>query len=464
MNADDLRRLSLIGVRDALARGEVSSEDVTLAAIEQADRHKDAYNLFVTYTPERALADARAADAARAAGRPLGPLHGVPITIKDNIDVAGVRTTCGSRVFAERMPTADATVVARLKDAGAIVTLGQTNLHEMAMGGTSTNPHYGAVHNPWDFDRVPGGSTGGGAACLSLGIGYAAMGTDFGGSVRMPVSFCGLVGLKQTHGVVSLQGIFASSNWNFDHIGPLTRDVADCRLMLEVLAGYDPADPESSPRPIDPAPPALNLRGLRVGLATNYFWEDLDAEVEARCRAAVDRLVAAGAVVVPQTIPHMDLFAAIRAASGVDGWVLHEPYIIAHPDWYGEDIRYRLLTSQFVTAADYAKAQRARRLVMQALADAAADVDVMAMPTLPEPAPLIKPPEAGGSITMGRNTHPFNLCGLPAVSVPVGLTAGGLPVGLQLVSSPFQDYKLLSIAGAVEGAAAFDPIPPVARG
>ncbi len=460
MNAADLRRLSLIAVRDALAGGEVSSEEVTLAAIEQADRHKDAYNLFVTYTPERALADAKAADAARAAGRPLGPLHGVPITIKDNIDVAGVRTTCGSRVFAERMPVADATVVAKLKAAGAIVTLGQTNLHEMAMGGTSTNPHYGAVHNPWAFDHVPGGSTGGGAACLSLGIGYAAMGTDFGGSVRMPASFCGLVGLKQTHGVVSLQGIFASSNWNFDHIGPLTRDVADTRLMLQVLAGYDPADPESSPRPIDAAPATVSLRGLRVGVPANYFWDDLDPEVEGLCKAAVDRLVAEGAIVVPQSIPHMDLFAAIRAASGVDGWVLHEPYITAHSDWYGEDIRYRLLASQFVLAADYAKAQRARRLVMQALTDAATAVDVMAMPTLPEPAPLIKPPEAGGSIAMGRNTHPFNLCGLPAVSVPVGLTADGLPVGLQLVGSPFQDYRMLGIAAALESLVGFDPTPP----
>lgn len=463
MTPNELRRMSLTSVRDALARGEVSAEAVTRAAIEQADRYKDAYNLFVTYTPERALADAQAADQARAAGAALGPLHGVPITIKDNIDVAGVRTTCGSRVFAERMPTADAAVVARLKAAGAIVTLGQTNLHEMAMGGTSTNPHYGAVHNPWDYDRVPGGSTGGGAACLALGIGYAAMGTDFGGSVRMPASLCGLVGLKQTHGVVSLRGIVASSNWNFDHIGPLTRTVADARLLLQVLAGYDPADPESTPRPLDPEPEALTLRGLRIGIPATYFWDGLNAEVETLCRAAVKALEDRGAVTVSQTIPHLDLFDAIRAAGGVDAWVLHAPYLRAHPDWYGEDIRYRLLAAQYVMAEDYVRAQRARRLVMEALAAAAAEVDVMAMPTLPEPAPRIRPPEVTGSFTMGRNTHPFNLSGLPAVSVPVGLTSAGLPVGLQLVAQPFQDYKLLAIAEAVESLVGFDPTPPPLR-
>ncbi len=459
MRNDEIRALSLIQARDAIARGEVSAEQAVRAAIEQADRFKDSHALFVTYTPERALADAAAADKRRAAGEPRGPLHGVPITIKDNIDVAGVRVTAGSRVLADRMPAEDAAVVAKLKAAGAIVTLGQTNMHEMAMGGTSTNVHYGAVRNPWDPERIPGGSSGGAAACLALRIGHAAMGTDAGGSVRGPASLCGLVGLKQTHGLVSLRGIVAAGNWTVDHIGPLTRTVADARLLLEVLQGHDPADPESSTRDADPHPPSIDLKGVRVGVAENYFWKELDPEVEAVCRAALKLMTDAGAEAVPVKLDTIELLEAARqTALAVDGLVFHEPYLTAHPELYGEELRYRLMASQYVLATDYVRAQRVRRLWTEECTRVLKQVDVLACPTRSQPAQRIGAPSVSS-----RNTSPFNQSGVPALTLPVGLTGSGLPVGLQLAAAAFQDYKLLAIGEAVEKLVAFDAVPPVLK-
>lgn len=459
MTNDELRALSLIQLRDGIAAGEVTAEQAARAAIEQADRFKDSHALFVTYTPERALADATAADRKRAAGDPLGPLHGVPITIKDNIDVAGVRTTAGSRVLADRVPAQDATVVARLKAAGAIVTLGQTNLHEMAMGGTSTNVHYGAVRNPWDPERIPGGSSGGAAACLSLRIGHAALGTDAGGSVRGPAGLCGLVGLKQTHGLVPLNGIVAAGNWTVDHIGPLTRSVADARLLLELMQGHDPADPESSTRTAEPHPALNDLRDIRVGVPETYFWEHLDGEVENICRKALDLMKHAGAEIVPLELVTIELLEAARLTMiAVDALVFHEPYLQAHPDWYGEELRHRLMASQYVLATDYVRAQRVRRLWTEECSRTLEAVDVLACPTRSAPAHLI-----GEAPASSRNTSPFNQSGVPAITVPAGLTSGGLPVGFQLAGAAFQDYRLLAIAEVVEGLIGFDSTPPVLR-
>ena len=238
MTPAELRALTLIQARDAFAAGEVTSEALVNAAVDQARQYAAEYALFITPTFDQALAAAHEADRLRTAGLPLGPLQGVPITIKDNIDTAGVRTTGGARVFADRVPTEDATVVTKLTAAGAI-SLGKTNMHEMALGGTTTNVHYGAARNPWDASRIPGGSSGGAAAAQSLQIGYAALGTDSGGSVRMPAAICGLVGLKQSHGLVSLRGCMPTGTWTNDHIGPLTRTVADAGLMLSLMQGYD---------------------------------------------------------------------------------------------------------------------------------------------------------------------------------------------------------------------------------
>jgi aspartyl-tRNA(Asn)/glutamyl-tRNA(Gln) amidotransferase subunit A len=473
VNTHELRALTLIQVRDALAAGTVTSEEVTLAAIEQADRFDAEFRLFITRTSDQALQEARAADHARTTGRPLGPLHGVPITLKDNIDTAGVLTTAGAKVFADRVPTADATVVTKLKQAGAI-SLGKTNMHEMALGGTSTNPHYGAVRNPWAADRIPGGSSGGAAACQSLQIGYAALGTDSGGSVRMPAALCGLVGLKQTHGLVSLSGCVPTGTWSTDHIGPHTRTVQDARLMLELMLGFDSSDPDSISTTAAAAEPLPDLTGITVGVPEKYFWEKLDPQVERICRGRLAVMAEAGAKLATVELQTIDLLLLARQATLAELYVFHEPYLRTRADDYGDDIRHMLLAGQYILAHDFVRAGRIRRLFMQECAQVLAQVDVLAMPTVPIPAPAIGatsvtvggeevPLSGRGSWTLARNTFPFNQAGVPALSVPAGVTDEGLPVGLQLVAGALQDFKLLAIGQVVEDLLSVETTPPVAR-
>jgi aspartyl-tRNA(Asn)/glutamyl-tRNA(Gln) amidotransferase subunit A len=473
MTNAEIRALSLIAVRDAIAAGDLTSEAVTAAAIEQARRFNDEYALFITFTPDLALEQARAADQARASGKSFGALHGVPITIKDNIDTAGIRTTAGAKVFADRVPSDDATVVTKLNAAGAI-SLGKTNMHEMALGGTTTNPHFGATRNPWAPDRIPGGSSGGAAACASLQIGYAAIGTDSAGSVRAPAALCGLVGLKQTHGLVSLHGCMPTGTWTTDHIGPLTRSVADAVVIFDVIRGYDPADPDSAPRDPEPFPPLTSLAGLKFGLPENYFWEDLDDEVEQICRRTVAMLIDAGAEVVPVHLPTVDLLPILRPSTMAEAYVFHEPYLREHLEDYGEDIRYRLLAGQYVLATDYIRAMRARRLVINEMSQVLTSVDALVTPSSPVPAqPIgftsikVKDKELSATSGMGslfvRNTMPANQAGVPAISIPAGCTSDGLPVGIQLITGAFLDYKLLSIATLVEEMIGFDPTPPILK-
>lgn len=474
MNNAAIRALTLSEVRAALAAGDLTAEAVVRAALEQAERFHKAYALFITFTPDLALEQARAADRTRAAGTPLGALHGVPITIKDNIEMAGSPATAGSRVLANRIPREDATVVKKLKAAGAI-SLGQTNMHEMALGGTSTNPHYGAVRNPWDRDRIPGGSSGGAAACVSLQIGYAALGTDSGGSVRMPAAFCGLVGLKPTHGLVSLQGCVPTGVWNTDHIGPLTRTVADAALMLSVMQGYDPQDPDSVDCSPAPYPTREDLAGIKVGIPKNYFWEALDSDVERVCRQALEVMRGAGAELIPLRLETAELVNMARSALMAEAFVFHEPYLRERAEEYGEDVRYRLLAAQYVLATDFVRATRVRRLIMDEFSRVLDQVDVLVTPTNIIPAPPIgaKTVRIGDAeVPLGatagisvfiRNTSPLNLTGHPAISIPAGLTRDGLPVGLQLVAAAFQDQKLLAIAAVIEKRIGFDPTPPLLR-
>jgi aspartyl-tRNA(Asn)/glutamyl-tRNA(Gln) amidotransferase subunit A len=473
VNSQELRALTLIQVRDAIASGACTSEDATRAAIEQADRFDAEYKLFITRTSEPAIAAAREADRARQAGRPLGPLHGVPITIKDNIDTAGVLTTAGAKVFADRVPSTDATVVRKLQQAGAI-SLGKTNMHEMALGGTSTNPHYGAVRNPWAADRIPGGSSGGAAACQALQIGYASLGTDSGGSVRMPAALCGLVGLKQTHGLVSLSGCVPTGTWSTDHIGPHTRTVQDATLMLELMLGFDATDPDSLSTAAQSSMPLEDLTGITVGVPEHYFWEKLDPEVERICRGRVAGMAEAGATLRTVDLETIDLLLLARQATLAELYVFHEPYLRKRAEDYGDDIRYMLLAGQYILAHDYVRAGRLRRLFMEECAQVLRQVDVLAMPTVPIPAPPIGatsvtvdgedvPLSGRGSWTLARNTFPFNQAGVPAVSLPAGLTSEGLPVGLQLVAGALQDFRLLAIAQVLESLMSVETTPPVVR-
>jgi aspartyl-tRNA(Asn)/glutamyl-tRNA(Gln) amidotransferase subunit A len=462
MTPDEIRSLTLLEVRDAIASGALTSVEVTEAALEQAERFDASHNLFTTYAPELARSMAAAADTALASGAPLGPLHGVPVTIKDNVDVAELPGSAATLVLKDRIPTEDATVVARLKAAGAVI-LGKVNMHEMAMGGTSSNAHHGPVRNPWDPTLIPGGSSGASAACVSLRIGYASLGTDAAGSVRIPSMCCGIVGLKQTHGLVPLTGGLPTTTQHVDHIGPHTRTIADARAMLEVMAGYDDADVHSSPSVADPASPLLNLKGVTVGLPEAYFWEHLDPEIESACRGVVEMMVEAGATVVPVDLDPTPYMIPLRSAMSAEMFVFHEPLITRHPELYSPDLRYRILAGQYVLAHDYVRGMRARRLLIEEVRETMASVDVLAMPTLPIPPFAIEGAPTGpeGSLQLVRNTSPFNMTGHPAVTIPAGTTTSGAPIGFQLTGQAFGDYRLLAIAELVESLVGFDPTPPV---
>jgi len=463
--AEDIVALSLDGTRAAVRDRELTALEVTEAALAQAERFDGSHRLFISRDDDAARTAAADLDAATAAGRIVGPLHGVPITVKDNIDVAGFATTAGSLVLRDRRPAVDATAVARLRAAGAVI-VGKTNMHEMAMGTTSDNPHYGAVRNPWDPTHIPGGSSGGSAAAVALRVGSASIGTDGGGSVRIPSACCGLVGLKPTHGVVPLTGLVASGSQHVDTIGPHTRTVADARLLLTVLTGPDEHDVHSASRPCAEATPLSDLRGLTVGLPQTPFWTGLDPEVEACARRVVELMAACGASVVPVETRMGELLPLLRVLKSAESYVLHAPMLQEHPELYSPELRHRLLAGQYVLAQDYIRAMRVRRLVVEEMRTAIADADVLAMPTVPiPPFPIADSTdwvENGGRL--GRNTSPVNLSGHPAVTVPVGLTDGGLPLGFQLVGRAFDDHRLLAVAEVVERAVGFDPTPPVLAG
>ncbi|GAY10441.1 amidase [Pseudonocardia sp. N23] len=438
---------SIAGTRAALDAGETTALALTDEALERAERHAD-HGVFVHVLAESARAEAARAD--RCAAR--GPLHGVPVTVKNNIHVAGVPTTCGSPVFAGRVATTDAAVVTRLRNAGAVI-VGTTNLHEMAFGSTSVNPYTGTVRNPRAPEYVAGGSSGGSAAAVALGIGFASLGTDAAGSVRMPASCCGVVGFKPTHGVVSLRGVVPTSMSHVDHVGPLCTSVADARLLLDVLAGHDRDDPHSDPRPLVAADPVTDLDDVVVGVPQEYFWTGLDDDVERVCRAAVARLTDAGAQVRPVVCDIGALMPLQAVAMFVEAHVVHAEHLRATPELYSPGLRDRLLAGGSVLAQDYVRALRARRLVVDAITAALVGVDALAMPTMPVPPMRVADADADPRVAlMARHTSPFNQSGHPVVSLPAGATPGGLPVGLQLVGHPFADLRLLAIAEAAETA------------
>ncbi len=408
---------------------------------------------------------AKAADAHQAAGKPLGALHGVPIGVKDNVDIAGLPGSAATLVMRDRIPDQDATVIAKLRAAGAVF-FGKLNMHEMAMGGTSANAHYGAVRNPWNPEHHPGGSSGASAAAVSLQVCAAALGTDSAGSVRIPSMCCGLVGLKQSHGLVSLAGGMPTTTQHTDHIGPHTRSIADARLMLQVMSGYDPTDPNSTPHEAAASDALSDLSGLTVGVPEPYFWTELDPEIEARSREVVALMERSGATIRTLTFDITSTMLLSRIATSAESFVYHESMLAEHGDLYSPDLRARILAGQYILAHDYIRAVRARRMVIETIRDAFEQVDVMVMPTLPIPPQRIDDlPGMGMAATMPliRNTSPFNQTGSPAVTIPVGVTAAGLPIGFQIAAPAFQDYRMLAIAEFVEGLVAFDVRPPVLR-
>ena len=461
MPNEALLDLTISELAPRIASREVSPVEVTEAALARADRLQPKLNSFITLLHERALARARELESELASGKYRGPLHGIPIGIKDNIATRGIRTTVGSLVLSDSVPENDARVVTLCEEAGAIV-LGKENLEEFAAGATSNNPHYGAVHNPWGLDHIPGGSSGGGGANVAAGVTFASLGTDLGGSVRLPGTFCGVVGLKQTFGRVSQRGLLVTS-FNGDHIGPMTRSVSDSALVLQAIAGYDSLDPSTVPVPVPDYLEKLgrDLSGLKAGVPSNYFFELIDPEVESSVRNAIFALQELGVEVREVNLPSMEYVGALRAASLADGVVTHEPYLTSDREKYGPDVVNRTMAGQFVLGRDYSKALKVQRLIKEEYARVLQDVDFLVTPTAPVAAPRIDATHitiqgethrvrGPGSGVISRNTSPMNGNGLPAITVPCGFSGNGLPIGVQFIGRPFDEGLLFQVAAGYE--------------
>lgn len=433
---------------------KVSSVELTRACIARIDALDPDLVAFITTTRDGAIAAAHRADDELARGNDRGPLHGIPIALKDLYDTAGVRTTAGSRILRDHVPAEDSAVAARLAAAGA-VSVGKTNLHEWAFGVTNQNPHFGAAKNPWDRTRIPGGSSGGSAIAVATGMCFVSPGSDTGGSIRIPAALCGVAGLKPTYGRVSLRGAVPLS-WTLDHAGPLGRTVRDLALAMDVLAGYDADDPFS----VDVAPADhtrdldAGIRGVRVLVPTTWFFDDVDPEIEAAVRGAIDLLRSLGAHVGEAALPHTELLRATqRAIITVDAATYHATDLADRPDDFGADVRQRLAAADTIGAREYARARHDREVVRRAWSELLRTVDVIVTPTTPIAAPPREGQDAlAAAARLTANTSPFNLTGLPAASIPCGFTRSGLPIGLQIASGPWREPMLLRVANAYERA------------
>jgi aspartyl-tRNA(Asn)/glutamyl-tRNA(Gln) amidotransferase subunit A len=454
----ELTRLSIAEAGEQIRRRALSPVELVRAYLERIQREDGEFLTYITVLTAEAIAAATAAQEEIVRGGYRGPLHGIPIALKDLVLTRGIRTTCGSRILRDWIPDADATVASRLAQAGAVL-LGKLNMHEFAYGPTGVNPHYGTPRNPWDRQRIPGGSSSGSGVAVAAGLCAGALGTDTGGSVRIPAALCGLVGLKPTYGRVSRAGVIPLA-WSLDHVGPMTRTVADAALLLQVLAGRDPADPSTADVPVPDYRRALQreMVGLRLGLPKALFFERLDPEVRAAVLAAARALEGLGATIREVPLPMMQhagpaCFAIIAA----EATAYHEPYLKTRAAEYGADVRARLTTGQFILAGHYLKAQRARQVIRAELDAALRDLNALVLPTTPIPAPLVDAREVtvDGHTEdvrgwLVRCTRPINVTGHPALSIPCGLTTAGLPIGLQLVGRHFDEATLLRIGHAFE--------------
>jgi aspartyl-tRNA(Asn)/glutamyl-tRNA(Gln) amidotransferase subunit A len=434
---------TIAAASELVRRREISPVDLTRECLDTIARLNPELNAFITVTAESALEEAKLAEAEIAAGNWRGPLHGIPIGLKDLIDTAGVRTTAASAVFKGRIPSQDAAVVKKLKAAGAVF-LGKQNLHEFAYGGSSLVSYYGPPRNPVNPEFITGGSSGGSAAAVASGMCYAAIGTDTAGSVREPAALCGVVGLKPSYGLVSTAGIIPLS-LSLDHAGPITRSVEDAAILLDTIT--DP--PTTSRKAIK-----IGIENFAIGIPRKYFFDDLDPEVAAAVEKAIAQIGALAAGVSEIDLP-VDEDRTLQAA---EAYAYHRERIASSPELYQPETLRRIRTGENVSEGDYKKALANLQQSRREIAGKFEDVDVFIMPTTPIPAPriadLMKDPSLlrPAELLLLRNTRPVNVWGLPAMSVPCGFTSQGLPVGLQIVGPPGGEAKLLRAAYAYEQA------------
>ena len=449
---------TLLSIREIgadLRAGRLSASELVEATLARIDETEPRLNAYITVTADHARRQAQAADDELAAGRDRGPLHGIPVALKDLVDTAGIPTTGGSGFLRGRIPTSDAAIVERLAEAGAVMP-GKLNLHEFAFGTTSANPHFGAVRNPWNQERSPGGSSGGSAAAVAVGSASASIGSDTGGSIRIPAALCGVVGLMPTYGRVSRRGVLPLS-WSLDHVGPLARSVEDAALVLNAIAGHDPRDPGSAARPAPDAAAELGrgLEGLVVGLPRDPLWMEVEEPVRAACEEAVEALRALGAAVREVELP---LLAEMRRmergrfhrALLAEAGAYHARRLRLNPEGYGDDVRLSLESVSRVPATTYINAQRMQRLLVEETRSVLSSVDVLVSPTTECTAPTIA--EGDLRARLARLTAPYDVTGIPAISVPCGVDPLGLPIGLMIGARHFDEVTLCRVAHAYEQA------------
>ncbi|HEY5640933.1 MAG TPA: amidase [Dehalococcoidia bacterium] len=450
----DLHWLSIAEAAPLIERRELSPVDLVDACLERVEALDGRLNAFITVLADEAREAARAAAEEIAGGVYRGPLHGVPVALKDIFAVAGAPMTAGSLLYRDVVSAEDAEVTRRLREAGAVV-LGTLNLHEIALGATGVNPHTGPARNPWNTERITGGSSSGAGAAVAAGLCFAGMGTDTGCSIRIPAALCGGVGIKPTFGRVSRRGLLPLS-WSLDHAGPLTRTAEDAAIVLQAIAGHDAGDPASSEADVPDYSATLRdgVRGLRVGVPDRYFGEGVDADVEVAYREALRQLEDLGAELSDFTPPHTDeMPGAIAAIMLPEAFAFHQKAMRERPDDIGEDVRYRLELGAAYPAAEYIQALRFRELAVESWHnDVFGEIDLVATATGTIAARPIDQSDLSTTFSLIHNANPFNLLGTPAISVPCGFTGDGLPAGLQLVGRWFDEATVLRAAHAYEGA------------
>jgi aspartyl-tRNA(Asn)/glutamyl-tRNA(Gln) amidotransferase subunit A len=465
---EDLADRPLVEVAAKIAARKLSPVEATQAALDRIAALDGTLNAFVTVLEDEALVRAREAEAEIAAGASRGPLHGVPVSVKDLFLTKGVRTTASSRVLSEHVPDEDATVVRRLREAGAVL-IGKTNMLEFAYA--AVHPDFGPSPNPWDLSRSSSGSSSGSAVAVAAGMGYGSLGSDTGGSIRLPAAYCGIVGLKPTYGRVSRHGAIPVS-WSCDHVGPMTRTVADCAALLGAIAGEDPRDTTSARLPVPDYPAGLErgVAGMRIAIADPYLRQHVDPEVRRLVEAAIQCLASLGASVEEIALaPPAEAVPALLGIITPEATVYHLPWLRERPGDYSQAVRERLELGAITPAVSYIQAQRVRRRIADEFLAAMQDVDVLVTPTGPTAATplegdLITGDEADPALLAAAMnfTGPHDLTGFPALSIPCGFTAGGLPVGLQLIAKPFDEATLLAAAHAYEQATDWHRrLPPV---